>query len=221
MEGRSAGRPLVRLRILALAPFVGLATVALALVAASLSPVGTSVEGLSAELSPNSPVTLTLPRVGVSIVEAELFETTRGPQGEPLTDRRVPLNLAPAGGGSGLDLWSHTKLEPVGGTDDPPILGRFQWPEPDLVEFVPQEDMPALATITVRLLGGPDGIRGVSGSYLEDSEGFSFLGDYTIHGAPWRTQFGFPQSNGCVSMATDAARRVYDWAPEGTPVEIH
>lgn len=48
-----------------------------------------------------------------------------------------------------------------------------------------------------------------------------FLGDYTIHGAPWRGQFGYPQSNGCVSMATSDAKFVYDWAPVGTPVQIH
>ena len=48
-----------------------------------------------------------------------------------------------------------------------------------------------------------------------------FLGDYTIHGAPWRQLFGVPQSNGCVSMPTEAARFVYDWAPVGTPISIH
>lgn len=49
----------------------------------------------------------------------------------------------------------------------------------------------------------------------------AFLGDYTIHAAPWRARFGFPQSNGCVSMETGAAWRVYEWAPIGTPVRIH
>ena len=49
----------------------------------------------------------------------------------------------------------------------------------------------------------------------------SFLGDYTIHGAPWRSRFGFPQSNGCVSLDTAVARQVYDWTPVGTPVNIH
>lgn len=46
-------------------------------------------------------------------------------------------------------------------------------------------------------------------------------GDYTIHGAPWRSQFGFPQSNGCVSLDSRVAKQVYDWTPIGTPVNIH
>lgn len=46
-------------------------------------------------------------------------------------------------------------------------------------------------------------------------------GDCTIHGAPWRSQFGFPQSNGCVSLDSRVAKQVYDWTPIGTPVNIH
>jgi lipoprotein-anchoring transpeptidase ErfK/SrfK len=45
--------------------------------------------------------------------------------------------------------------------------------------------------------------------------------DYALHGAPWRQAWGVPQSNGCVSMPTPAAKFVYDWAPAGTPVHIH
>lgn len=48
-----------------------------------------------------------------------------------------------------------------------------------------------------------------------------FLGDYAIHGAYWREYYGTPQSNGCVSMPVSAAKRVYDWSPEGTAVRIH
>ena len=49
----------------------------------------------------------------------------------------------------------------------------------------------------------------------------SFLGDYTIHGAYWRSGFGAPGSNGCVSLSDANAKVVYDWAPEGTLVKIH
>ena len=45
--------------------------------------------------------------------------------------------------------------------------------------------------------------------------------DYAMHGAPWRQAWGVPQSNGCVSMPTAAAKYVYDWAPVGTPVTVH
>jgi lipoprotein-anchoring transpeptidase ErfK/SrfK len=49
----------------------------------------------------------------------------------------------------------------------------------------------------------------------------SFQGDYTIHGAYWRSAFGTPGSNGCVSLTDANAKLVYDWAPEGTLVRIH
>jgi lipoprotein-anchoring transpeptidase ErfK/SrfK len=48
----------------------------------------------------------------------------------------------------------------------------------------------------------------------------AFSGDYTIHAAPWRSQFGQVGSNGCVTLPTDAARFVYDWAGDGTPIDI-
>ena len=49
----------------------------------------------------------------------------------------------------------------------------------------------------------------------------SFQGDYTIHGAYWRSGFGAPGSNGCISLTDANAKLVYDWAPEGTLVRIH
>ncbi len=49
----------------------------------------------------------------------------------------------------------------------------------------------------------------------------SFEGDYTLHGAPWRTRFGYPGSNGCVSMEPGQAKMLYDWSPIGTPVRVH
>jgi lipoprotein-anchoring transpeptidase ErfK/SrfK len=49
----------------------------------------------------------------------------------------------------------------------------------------------------------------------------AFLGDYTIHAAPWRASFGRVGSNGCVSLPLDAAKFVYDWAEVGTPIHIH
>jgi lipoprotein-anchoring transpeptidase ErfK/SrfK len=49
----------------------------------------------------------------------------------------------------------------------------------------------------------------------------AFMGDYTIHGAYWRSAFGAPGSNGCVSLTDEDAKTVFDWAPEGTRVKIH
>ncbi len=48
----------------------------------------------------------------------------------------------------------------------------------------------------------------------------AFYADYTIHGAYWRTNFGTPGSNGCVSLTDANAKRVFDWADEGTTVVI-
>jgi lipoprotein-anchoring transpeptidase ErfK/SrfK len=48
----------------------------------------------------------------------------------------------------------------------------------------------------------------------------AFFGDYTIHGAYWRTNFGRPGSNGCISLTDANAKHVFDWAPEGTVVQV-
>lgn len=48
----------------------------------------------------------------------------------------------------------------------------------------------------------------------------AFWGDYTIHGAYWRTTFGRPASNGCISLTDANAKYVYDWADVGTPIII-
>lgn len=51
-----------------------------------------------------------------------------------------------------------------------------------------------------------------------------FTGGYALHGAPWRSSFGYggsAGSHGCVNMPVSAAKWVYDWAPIGTPVTVH
>lgn len=181
---------------------------------------------------------------------------------------------------------------------EPQVSGHFEWLDPSLLQFVPDEQYPELTEIYVSVKAGRNGPRSLAGGYLEKPVEFSFLtrpnklidvdlskqrltlldagepvfttpvasgvrgaetptgeyivhykwsalrmrgvnpdgsrydipnvpwvmaflGDYTIHGAPWRWQFGFPQSNGCVSMSTAASKAVYDWTPIGTPVRIH
>ena len=47
-----------------------------------------------------------------------------------------------------------------------------------------------------------------------------YQGNYAIHGAYWHQQFGKPVSHGCVNVAVDHARWLFDWASEGTPVVI-
>ena len=51
-----------------------------------------------------------------------------------------------------------------------------------------------------------------------------FSGGYALHGAPWRSSFGWggPRgSHGCVNMPVSEAGEFYNWAPIGTPVVVH
>lgn len=43
---------------------------------------------------------------------------------------------------------------------------------------------------------------------------------YAIHGAYWHNNFGRRASNGCINLPLDAALQIFNWAPEGTPVNI-
>ena len=44
---------------------------------------------------------------------------------------------------------------------------------------------------------------------------------YGIHGTYWHSNFGTPQSAGCVNLPTPDAGWIYNWAPVGTTVYIH
>lgn len=48
-----------------------------------------------------------------------------------------------------------------------------------------------------------------------------FQGGYALHGAPWRSSFGYAASHGCINLPVSTAKWVYDWAPMGTPVVSH
>lgn len=62
----------------------------------------------------------------------------------------------------------------------------------------------------------------MSGSFAEDRSDFYYLEDVpwtmyydharALHGAYWRTAFGFPQSHGCVNLAPADAHWLFDWA---------
>jgi lipoprotein-anchoring transpeptidase ErfK/SrfK len=45
-------------------------------------------------------------------------------------------------------------------------------------------------------------------------------GNYGIHGAYWHKRFGTPVSRGCVNVAPNHAKWLFDWASVGTPVVI-
>lgn len=48
-----------------------------------------------------------------------------------------------------------------------------------------------------------------------------FSGGYGFHGAYWHNRFGTPVSHGCVNLAVDKAKWLYDFATIGTPVVVH
>ena len=70
----------------------------------------------------------------------------------------------------------------------------------------------------------------MQGAFEADLSDFYYLEDvpYTLyydklralHGAYWRTAFGFPQSHGCINMAPADARWLYEWAVEGDWVYV-
>jgi hypothetical protein len=48
-----------------------------------------------------------------------------------------------------------------------------------------------------------------------------FDGARALHGAYWRTRFGYPQSHGCVNLSVGDARWLFDWASVGDWVYVH
>jgi len=45
-------------------------------------------------------------------------------------------------------------------------------------------------------------------------------GNYAIHGAYWHRRFGTPVSHGCVNVAVNHARWLFDWTTINTPVVV-
>jgi lipoprotein-anchoring transpeptidase ErfK/SrfK len=48
-----------------------------------------------------------------------------------------------------------------------------------------------------------------------------FFADFAIHGAYWRSSFGYSASHGCVNVPVADSAWLYAWAPIGTRVEVH
>ncbi|SRR5579883_769702 len=48
-----------------------------------------------------------------------------------------------------------------------------------------------------------------------------YEGGYAIHGAFWLRKFGIPISHGCINVAPDHAKWLFQWASLGTPVIIN
>jgi len=48
-----------------------------------------------------------------------------------------------------------------------------------------------------------------------------FNGSQALHGAYWRSTFGYQASHGCVNLPVPDAKFIFDWAPLGTKVVVH
>jgi lipoprotein-anchoring transpeptidase ErfK/SrfK len=48
-----------------------------------------------------------------------------------------------------------------------------------------------------------------------------YSGGYAIHGAYWHKKFGTPISHGCINLAVDHAKWLFNWSKVKTPVVIH
>jgi len=48
-----------------------------------------------------------------------------------------------------------------------------------------------------------------------------FDGSQALHGAYWRSTFGYQASHGCVNLPVPDAKYIFDWAPLGTKVVVH
>jgi hypothetical protein len=70
----------------------------------------------------------------------------------------------------------------------------------------------------------------MSGAFEADRSDYYLLQDVpwtiyydearALHGAYWRTAFGFPQSHGCVNLAPGDAHWLFDWAQDGEWVYV-
>lgn len=59
------------------------------------------------------------------------------------------------------------------------------------------------------------------GYYLSNVEWVMFFYEgYGLHGTYWHNNFGEPMSHGCVNLANEDARWLYEWAEIGTPVLV-
>ncbi len=58
--------------------------------------------------------------------------------------------------------------------------------------------------------------------YIEDVPWTMYFdGPRALHGAYWRTRFGYPQSHGCVNLSVGDAHWLFDWAHVGDWVYVH
>ncbi len=126
-------------------------------------------------------------------------------RGQYTGERWIEVNLATYS----LTAWAGdtpvmTTLIVSGASSTPTVTGEFRvyW---------------KLATQTM-VGAGPDGIE-----YEQEDvpDVMYFFQDWAIHGAYWRSTFGYAASHGCVNVPLDQAEWLYEWASVGTRVVVH
>lgn len=65
------------------------------------------------------------------------------------------------------------------------------------------------------------GADGVSYEQPDVPDVMYFFEDWAIHGAYWRSGFGYAASHGCVNVPLQEAQWLYEWASVGTRVVVH
>jgi lipoprotein-anchoring transpeptidase ErfK/SrfK len=135
---------------------------------------------------------------------AQVVINTTPPDGSNNTTRWIDVNLAE----QTLAVYDNDEL--VYATVIASGLEPF-WTRPGLFQIYQKK-----ATETMRNNDPSDFY------YLEDVPWTMYFdGPRALHGAYWRTRFGYPQSHGCVNLSVGDAHWLFNWAHEGDWVYVH
>ena len=66
-----------------------------------------------------------------------------------------------------------------------------------------------------------DRMRGEDYDIADVPYALYFYQGYAIHGTYWHNRFGTPVSHGCINVAVDHAKWLFEWVTIGTPVIVH
>ncbi len=135
---------------------------------------------------------------------AQVVITTASPQGSDESPRWIDVNLAE----QSLAVYNNHAL--VFATMIASGMEPF-WTRPGLFQIQQKKE-----TETMRNNDPTDFY------YLEDVPWTMYFdGPRALHGAYWRTRFGYPQSHGCVNLSVGDAHWLFNWANVGDWVYVH
>lgn len=135
---------------------------------------------------------------------AQVVINTKPPEGSNNTTRWIDVNLAE----QTLAVYDNNQL--VFATVIASGVDPF-WTRPGLFQINQKKE-----TETMRNNDPSDFY------YLDDVPWTMYFdGPRALHGAYWRTRFGFPQSHGCVNLSVGDAHWLFNWAHEGDWVYVY